>query len=79
VDHSPIVLPPGADGLHLLRIIPGEENELSRGPQSNATHPVGPEGENVMLLGKAEQFACALIRMSQIVLQSGFDSFGVDT
>jgi hypothetical protein len=32
-----------------------------------------------MLLGKAEQFACALIRMSQIVLQSGFDSFGVDT
>jgi len=78
VDHSPIVVPRGADRLDLLRIIPGEENELPRRPQSNATHPVGPERENVMLLGKAEQFACALIRMSQIVLQSGFDSFGVD-
>jgi hypothetical protein len=79
VDHSPIVVSPGADGLDLLRIIPGEENDLSRGPQGNATHPVGPEGEDVMQLGKAKQFARALFRMSHIVLHSGFDSFGVDT
>jgi len=73
------VVPRGADRLDLLRIIPGEEDELSRRPQSNATDPVGPEGEDVMELGKAEQFACALIRMTQIVLQSDFDCFGVDS
>jgi len=73
------VVPRGADGLDLLRIIPGEENELSRRSQSNTTQPVGPEGEDVMQLGKAEEFASALFRMSQIVLQSDFDGFGVDT
>jgi len=73
------VVSPGADGLDLLRIIPGEENDLSRGPQGNATHPVGPEREDVMQLGTAKQLARALFRMSQIVPHSGFDSFGVDT
>ena len=79
MDHSPIVVPRGADGLELLRIVPRQENEVSGRPQSNATHPVCPEGEDMMQLGKAQQFACALIRMSQIVLESDFDGLSVDT
>ncbi|PYO41567.1 MAG: hypothetical protein DMD33_12715 [Gemmatimonadetes bacterium] len=79
MDHSPIVVPSGADGLELLRIVPREENELSGRPQSNATHPVCPEREDVMQLGEAQQFAGALIRMSQIVVESDFDGLGVDT
>jgi hypothetical protein len=78
VHDAPIVVPGGADGLELLRIVPGEENELSGGPQSKATHPVCPKGENVMQPGKAEQFACALVGMSHIVLESDFDRVGLD-
>ncbi len=74
-----MVVPRGADGLELLRIVPGKENELSGRPQSNATHPVCPEGEDVMQLGEAHQFACALIGMSQIIFESDFDGLGVDT
>jgi len=32
-----------------------------------------------MQLGEAQQFAGALIRMSQIVVESDFDGLGVDT
>ena len=77
MNHPPIVVAGSADGLNLVRIVPGEENELSIGLQGNAPDPVGPERENVMHPGETKEFAPTLLRMRQIVIEGHVNGLSI--